>query len=157
MPNTEGRRLSEFSKAVRESTLKRLRAVPEGYANWRIGSEGMSFADIALHLANADHWLFEKHRVKDLDPIHGSSGCINITTRAEYEMLLVQLKECGRNRALFLEILSEDQYVENIHDSRFGGEVSVWWIIVRGNLDHEIHHRGQIAAMLRMLNSEKKG
>ena len=28
----------------------------------------------------------------------------------------------------------------------------MWWIIVRGNLDHETHHRGQIAAYLRMLD-----
>lgn len=136
--------------------MKRLRAVPEGYENWRIDSEGMSFADIAQHLADADHWLFEKHRVKDLDPIQGSSGCVKIATRGEYEMLLTQLKECGRERVLFLEIMTADQYAEKIYDSRFKGEVSVWWIIVRGNLDHEIHHRGQIAAMLRMLNSEKK-
>jgi uncharacterized damage-inducible protein DinB len=35
-------------------------------------------------------------------------------------------------------------------DSRFG-EVTVWWVIVRGNLDHEIHHRGFIGAYLKML------
>lgn len=157
MAETEGQRLSEFSEAVRESTLKRLRAVSEWYENRSIGSEGMSFADIAQHLADADHWLFEKHRLKDLAPIQGHSGCVNIATRGEYEMLLAQLKDCGRKRALFLEILTADQYAEKIYDSRFKGEVSVWWIVVRGNLDHEIHHRGQIAAMLRMLNSEKKG
>jgi uncharacterized damage-inducible protein DinB len=157
MAETESQRLAELSKAVRESTLKRLRAVPAGHENWRIESEGMSFADIAQHLADADRWLFEKHKVKNLDPIQGRSNCVNIATRGQYEMLLMRLIECGRERALFLEKLTADKFGEKIHDSRFGGEVSVWWIIVRGNLDHEIHHRGQIAAMLRMLNSKKRG
>lgn len=157
MPLTEGRRLLEFSAAVRESTLKRLRLVPGGSENWRVDPEGMSFADIAQHLCDADHWLFEKHRLKDLDPIIGRSGCVNIAIRREYDMLIGQLQDSGRKRALFLEILSEEQLAEKIYDSRFGGEVSLWWIIMRGNLDHEIHHRGQIAAMLRMLNFENKG
>jgi uncharacterized damage-inducible protein DinB len=38
-----------------------------------------------------------------------------------------------------------------IYDDRFNDEVSIEWIILRGNLDHEIHHRGQIAVYLRML------
>lgn len=36
-------------------------------------------------------------------------------------------------------------------DQRFGGEVSVWWIVMRGNLEHESHHRGQVAAYVRAL------
>ena len=47
---SEGRRLAEFSRAVRESTLKRLRLVPDGFENWRISPQAMSFADVAKHL-----------------------------------------------------------------------------------------------------------
>jgi len=44
-----------------------------------------------------------------------------------------------------LEIADWDR---EVFDERFG-ETTLWWIVVRGNLDHEIHHRGQIAAYLR--------
>src|SRR3989304_3624847 len=54
----EGARLAAFSMAVRESTLKRARAVPDGFENWRIDDEGMSFADQVRHLIDADRWLF---------------------------------------------------------------------------------------------------
>ena len=27
-----------------------------------------------------------------------------------------------------------------------------WWLILRANLDHEIHHRGALAVYLRVLN-----
>ena len=38
-----------------------------------------------------------------------------------------------------------------------GKEVSVWWIIVRGNLDldHEIHHRGQLSSYPRAILDTK--
>ena len=35
-----------------------------------------------------------------------------------------------------------------------GQEVSVWWIIVRGNLDHEIHHRGQLSYLRAILDTK---
>jgi uncharacterized damage-inducible protein DinB len=31
-------------------------------------------------------------------------------------------------------------------------EVTIWWIIVRGNLDHETHHRGQLSVYLKPLS-----
>ena len=38
-----------------------------------------------------------------------------------------------------------------VFDSRFNGYVSVLWIVLRGNLDHEVHHGGQLASYLRLL------
>ncbi len=57
MINSEGKRLAEFFKAVRESTLKRLRQVPKGYENWQISQDTMNFADVAQHLIDADLML----------------------------------------------------------------------------------------------------
>lgn len=39
-----------------------------------------------------------------------------------------------------------------IFDKRFGKKVTIWWIIIRGNLDHEIHHRGQLSVYLKLLS-----
>ena len=41
-----------------------------------------------------------------------------------------------------------------IYDDRYNDMVSIEWVILRGNLDHEIHHRGQIAAYLRVLQDK---
>jgi uncharacterized damage-inducible protein DinB len=145
---SESRRLARFSLAVRESSLKRLRSVPEGRENWSIVPGGMSFGDLAYHLIEADRWLFDKLRDPKLDPIAGRAGVVDITERREYVELLEQLEQTGRARASMLENLSEAQLEEGITDARFGGQTSVWWVIVRGNLDHEIHHRGEIGAYL---------
>ena len=113
----------------------------------------MSFADLAQHLIDTDEWLFKKIEVKTLDPIVGYTGVVEITDRADYLALLDALVRTGAQRCALLENLTEDQLDEKIFDARYEGEVSLWWIIVRGNLDHEIHHRGQLAAYLRAIET----
>ncbi len=152
MSSLESQRLAAFARAVRESTLERLRQVPIGQENWRFAPGAMSFADLAQHLVDTDEWLFKKMEVKTLDPIVGYAGVVEITDRAEYLALLDALIRTGAQRCALLESLTVDQLDEKIFDARFGGEVSLWWIIVRGNLDHEIHHRGQLATYLRAMD-----
>ncbi len=149
---SESKRLAEFSQAVRESTLKRLRLVPERFENWRISSETMSFADMAKHLIDADNWLFEKLKIKNLKAMTGQPNLVEITDRNQYDDLLGELEQTGERRKSMLDKITEEELSEMIHDDRFGGEASVWWIIMRGCLDHEIHHRGQISAYLRAID-----
>ena len=153
MTASEGERLARFSLAVRESSLERLRAVPEGFENTRIAPGSMSFGDLALHLVDADRWLFEKLEARTLDPIVGQAGVVSIAERSEYLKLLAELEETGMARASLLETMSDSHLEQEIEDARFGGQTSVWWVIVRGNLDHEIHHRGEVAAYLGALES----
>jgi len=146
---SETENLAAWSRAVRESSLKRLRLVPAGRESWRPTPEAMSFADLARHLIDADEWLFRKLEDRTLEPMVGSAGIAGEPTRADYLDLLAELEETGRRRSGLIAGLSPAQLAEPIFDRRFGGEVTVWWVIVRGNLDHEVHHRGQIATYLR--------
>ena len=50
MNPTDIERLASFSDRVRDSTLKRLRRVPEGQENAAFPDGAMSFADTADHL-----------------------------------------------------------------------------------------------------------
>ncbi len=152
---TESKRLARFSQAVRESTLKRLRLIPEGFENWRISSKAMSFADIAQHLIDADNWFFEKLRIKNLKSMVGSPNLVEIKDRNQYDVLLGDLEQTGDRRSSMLDKITDEELSEMIHDDRFDGEVSAWWIIMRGCLDHEIHHRGQISAYLRAIDQKK--
>lgn len=149
MPD-ESSHLALWSTAVRESTLKRLRAVPPHKEEWRPILGAMSFADIAQHILDSDFWLFKKLEDPTLPPIEGSAGTTHIATREDYLEILSQLEQTGRKRSELVRNLTSDQMDERIPDERFGGEISIWWVIVRGNLDHETHHRGQLAAYLRI-------
>jgi len=45
-----------------------------------------------------------------------------------------------------------EELARRIPDDHYGGiDSSIWWILVRANLDHEIHHRGAPAVYLRVL------
>ena len=96
----------------------------------------------------ADGWLEKKLEDPDLEPITGDPESLGSSSREEFLDLITQLQESGERRSRLIRSLSEDHLDRLIPDKRFGGEVSVWWLVVRGNLDHEIHHRGQVAAYL---------
>ncbi len=146
--------LAEFSNAVRTSTIKRLQLIPAGKENWKISPGAMSSADIAYHLIQTDDWLFKKIELKDLESIKGDTGAVEIKTRNNYLELIEELNNSGKKRAGFILSLDDKAFQEQIYDDRFSKEVSVWWIIVRGNLDHEIHHRGQLSSYLRAIDTQ---
>jgi uncharacterized damage-inducible protein DinB len=110
----------------------------------------MSFADIAQHILDADFWLFRKLELRTLQAMRGRAETVHISKRQEYLHILGHLEQSGNKRSELIRSLSCTQMAERILDQRFGGEVSVWWVIVRGNLDHETHHRGQLATYLRI-------
>ena len=149
---SESEKLAEFAKAVRDSTIKRLKQVPAGKENWRITPEAMSFAEIAYHLIEADEWLIKKIENEDLESMLGKTGTIMIDDNLEFLDLINRLQQSGKNRCSSIKELNKSKLQSTIFDKRFGKKVTIWWIIVRGNLDHEIHHRGQLSAYLKMLS-----
>ena len=125
MTSSEGWRLAEFSTAVRGSTLKRLRLVPEGYENWRISPKTMSFADIAQHLVDADNWLFEMLWAKNLEPMVGKPYLVEVTDRGQYLSILSELEQTGVRRAKMLETFKDSQFSEMIFDIEFSLKIFI--------------------------------
>ena len=146
--------LTEFCKAVRESTLKRLKVVPDGYENWKISPGALSFAEVAKHIIDLDYWTFEKIKNPNLKSIETETAIIKHCDRNMYEKLLTNLEELLEKKMELINTFDEEKLKAKIFDDRFNSEVSIEWIILRGNLDHEIHHRGQIAAYLRVLKDK---
>jgi uncharacterized damage-inducible protein DinB len=147
---TDGARLAELAVAARRSTLDRLRTVPFGREEWRPTPAALSFADIAHHLREADDWILRKEADPELESMRARAGEAAGSGR-QWEDLMESLERSGEARATWLRGLSDDALDQTLVDDRFGGEVTLWWVIARGNLDHEAHHRGQIATYLRLL------
>jgi uncharacterized damage-inducible protein DinB len=143
--------LTDFCKAVRDSTLKRLKIVPEGFENWRISKNSLSLAEIAQHLLDSDDWTINKIKDPTIKSILAEKGSIEDCSRDEFNTVISALEESLENKIKFIDSLDKEKMKSKIYDDRFNDEVSIEWIILRGNIDHEIHHRGQIAAYLRAL------
>ena len=151
--SSEVLRLSEFARAVRGSTLKRFVQVPGGSENWQPTEGALSFADLAQHLVDADEWLLTKLVNPQLAGMKAIAGTARVADRAGFLAILERLRVCGEKRCEAIPGLSNAALDTLVFDDRFGRQVSLWWVIVRGNLEHEAHHRGQVASYLRILGS----
>ena len=148
-------KIIDLANTVRESTLKRLALVPEGFEEWRIAEDKMSIADIVQHLTDCDYWMIEKLRNTGLKAIDGVVNAVQIKSRNDFELLIENLRASQKNKIEFISILSPSDLNIKMFDDRFDKDVSIWWIIMRGSIDHEIHHRGQLSAYLQMINTGK--
>jgi len=147
--------LIDFCRAVRGSTIKRLKAVPEGYENWHISKNSLSLAEIAQHLIDSDDWTINKINNPGIKSILAEEGSIEDCSRKEFNKLISALEERLERKIKFIESLYTEKMESKIYDDRFNGEVSIEWVILRGNIDHEIHHRGQLAVYLRVLKDRQ--
>jgi uncharacterized damage-inducible protein DinB len=147
--------LIDLCKAVRDSTIKRLKIVPEGYENWKISPGALSFAETAKHIIDLDNWLFEKIKNPDTKSIETETADIEYCSRSQYEDLIINLKEILEKKVDLINTLNEYKLKSKIYDDAYNSEVSLAWLILRRNIDHEIHHRGQIATYLRVLKDNK--
>jgi uncharacterized damage-inducible protein DinB len=147
-------KIIEFAREIRQSTIKRLELIPIGFENWTISENALTISEIADHLIEADHWLISKLSDTSLKSFKGAKGKIHVSNRKEYIQLIEELRNCLIEKNNFLNELSQEKLDERIPDDRFGGLVTRWWVIVRGNLDHEIHHRGQLSAYVRVLQDK---
>jgi uncharacterized damage-inducible protein DinB len=82
--------------------------------------------------------------------MRGNESPPNAVSHQQYLEILSDLERTGIQRVELIQGLTAKQFGRLVPDERFGGMVSIWWEIVRGNLDHEAHHRGQLAVYLRI-------
>ncbi len=84
--------LKDFTKVVRESTIKRLIKVPEGYEHWKISKGSLSFAEIAKHLIDLDEWTLRKIKEPTLKAIETQTAIMDSCTREKFLQLIEDLK-----------------------------------------------------------------
>jgi uncharacterized damage-inducible protein DinB len=61
-----------------------------------------------------------------------------------------ELARLGQSRSRRIAEMSEEDLAREVEEPQVLGWTSFWWLIVRGSLDHEIHHRGAFQLALRL-------
>lgn len=109
--------------------------------------------DFAQHLIHADNWFCQKLEEPSLQSIVGNARRVTITDRAEYDRLIDGLVETGERRTNFISTITDNDLTSRIQDGHYGPgtDSPVWWLILRANLDHEIHRPGALAVYLRVM------
>ena len=144
--------LTKFSIAVRESTLKRLRAVPIGSEDWRVDKDSMSFADIAQHIIDCDLALIESFHTKNIGSNLGKAHSALTDKYNALKDLLEKLEETKNKRAVFIEGLNQKDLSEIVSTDRKEREQQLTMeLLILSMLDHETHHRGQLSVYLKMI------
>lgn len=144
--------LTKFSIEVRESTLKRLRAVPIGSEDWRVDKDSMSFADIAQHIIDCDLALIESFHTKNIGSNLGKAHSALIDKYNALKDLIEKLEETKNKRAVFIEGLNQNDLSEIVSTDRKEGEQQLTMeLLILTMLDHETHHRGQLSVYLKMI------
>ena len=144
--------LTKFSIAVRESTLKRLKAVPIGSEDWRVDKDSMSFADIAQHIIDCDLALIESFHNKNIGSNLGKAHSAMTNKSNALKDLIEKLEEAKNKRTVFIEDLNKKDLSEIIKVDRKDGEQQLTMeLLIYKMLDHETHHRGQLSVYLKMI------
>lgn len=154
MSDAERQLLGQLSNSARNSTIKRLKRVAEGAENWAIAEGKLSFADLARHILDCDKAILKIFESNSIGKNLGEPGVAGTVDREGFEALLVELKEYKTIRHDFIVGLSDDDLNVLIDADRIRGvEKMPTRLLLVETLDHEIHHRGQIAVYLGVYES----
>ena len=133
---------------VRQRTLHVLACVPPERLEWRPGEGAFSFADLIRHLGAIERWMFAENALRRPSryPGHGAE------LSAPYDDDLAYLAAMHAEAlTIFGRLSTEDLDARCVTPG--GAEIPVWkWL--RSMIEHEVHHRGQIYLMLRLLGVE---
>jgi uncharacterized damage-inducible protein DinB len=150
-----GIHLAELSRNVRERTVKRIETVPDGWMNWRLNNTALSFAHIMQHLIDVDELFFEmmqNHR-KQVIWTMGSYEPHTEVDQDSCKKMLNKLKS-GQNKRekIFLSLNNADLEQEVMVDN--SQKMTLRWFIMDNLIAHEVYHRGQLSAYLKMVKGE---
>ena len=139
--------LTEFSRQVRESSLKRFRLVQPEDCAWQPSPRSARFVDLLYHLLELDGLVFrllDGEAVEDLDLTVGEADpeC--------WDTYLERFVESGRERERRIAAYAPADLTAKTYRIGGGEPITLACLLLRRSLDHEIHHRGELSTMLRL-------
>ncbi len=131
--------LIEYVARVHERTRDVISAIPDRLLDWRQRDREFTIAELAVHTLNARTWNAELVAGDTSAPYTGHDASAYTTAQA-----LLSLADAASARAL-ARISSAD--LEAMIPSSMG-EIDAWRRVVGGLIEHEVHHRSQLSALL---------
>lgn len=136
----------EYYGRLRERTRRVVDCIPPERMEWAPAPGAFSFGDILRHLGAVERYVFAEnaHRRPSRYPGHGRE-----LAEGHEAVLAFFERTHADSLALLATLTPEDLQLRCVLTS--GAQTRVWkWL--RALAEHEIHHRGQLYLMLRMLD-----
>jgi uncharacterized damage-inducible protein DinB len=151
--------MAESFRTVRKNTIQVAQDIPEDQYGFRAAEGAMTVAEMLAHLASSTHWAEQLHFVDHKTDVSyedfgrymaaGTALADSLKTKAD---IVAALEAHGRDFASRIEAMTDAQLAEHVtfpppvqppSKSRFE--------MLLGVKEHEMHHRGQLMLMERML------
>jgi uncharacterized damage-inducible protein DinB len=142
----DGQDFLRYFENVRSRTVRVVECIPRERIDWRPADGAFSFADLIRHLAATERFMFGENArcLPSRYPGHGPD------LAEGYDATLQYFRALHAETVEILGALSgEDLQQRCLTPGRI--TIPVWkWL--RSMIEHEVHHRGQIYLMLRLLD-----
>jgi uncharacterized damage-inducible protein DinB len=150
------RELVNSMRSVRKNTIRIAEEVPESEYGYRPTPDSRSVAETLVHIAmlgRADRFLHEEERRPSLEgfdfgELINRSQIEEKRSRSKREIVEL-LRTEGESTAQWLEGLPEDRLAEQVRQR--GGASQSRFAMLLGTKEHEMHHRGQLMVIERLL------
>ena len=148
--------LIEGMRTVRKNTIQIAQDIPENDYGYRASSASRSIAETLVHIAVLSELTRVMHEERRVSTIEGfdfselikRSELEEKKTRSKAEIIEL-LRTRGESWFAWLESLSERFLAEEVGQP--GGGKKNRFEMILGSKEHEMHHRGQLMAIERML------
>ena len=141
----DGQDFLKYFENIRSRTTRVIECIPRDRIDWRPTPDAFSFADLVRHLAATERYMFGENVQGNQSRYPGHDA----TLADGYEDVMAYYH---RMHAEAIEIFSRltPADMERKVGTPGGIQMSCWkWL--RGMIEHEVHHRGQIYLMLKMI------
>jgi uncharacterized damage-inducible protein DinB len=146
MEYADGKAFLSYFENIRSRTTRVIDCIPREHFEWRPQDGMFSFADLVRHLAATERWMFGENArcLPSRYPGHGSELANG------YDAVIAYYHNAHGEMVAILQSLTTAD-LEKRTVTPGGAPIPVWkWL--RSMVEHEVHHRGQIYLMLRLLN-----
>lgn len=150
------RELVDSMRTVRKNTILIAEDIPESEFGYRPTPESRSVAETLVHIAmlgRAAHFMHEEDRRPSLEnfdfgQLVSRSQAEEKRPRSKREIVNL-LRTEGERTAQWVEGLPEDRFSEQV--GQRGGASKSRFEMLLGTKEHEMHHRGQLMLIERLL------
>lgn len=139
------RRFIDYFDGIRRRTLRFIDAIPAARIDWSPGDGEFSFGDLIRHLAATED-MFIGAVVNGKWKYAGHS----IVGKQERDVAITLLQSTHQETMKRLGTLS-DSVLNEGRSSLSGQEIKIWRLLM-AMVEHEVHHRSQIAMYLTLIN-----